>query len=168
MSGFASSTSVPVERSKIELDRLLAKHGATQRGTAHDDEAGFAVVFFALSSRQIRLQIPLPKVEEFAKRPDPYWAGHFKAVTNDQKFKNWEQACRTRWRCMLLIVKAKLELIEMKLSTVDREFLADITLPDGRSVGEWLKPGIEQAYMGGKMPPMLGMGSGPVEGELEP
>ena len=35
---FAEGTSVPVERSKAELDGLLAKHGASQRAMGSDDE----------------------------------------------------------------------------------------------------------------------------------
>lgn len=157
---FAESTTVPLERSKLELDRMLQKHGATQRGLAHDDDNGFAIVFFSLAGRQIRLQIPLPKVENFRldhnRRPR----------TREAMIAKWEQACRTRFRAIVLITKAKLELIEMGLSSVDREFLADITLPDGRSVAEFLKGGLDEAYLSGRMPPMLGMGSRtPAEGE---
>jgi hypothetical protein len=185
MSGsiFAANTSVAVDRTKVELERLLVKHGAAQYGTAHDDANGFALVYFALGGRQIRLQIPIPKLDAW---PDPKrsdysqakglkkcpqsWNRMGESARAQWVREQWEQACRTRWRCMLLIVKAKLELIGMQLSTVDREFLADITLPDGRSVGELLRPGIEQAYMSGKMPRMLGMGPSAgddVEGVLE-
>lgn len=177
MSGsiFAAHTAVAVDKTKGELERLLVKHGAAQYGTAHDDANGFAVVYFALANRQIRLQIPIPKLDSW---PDPKvsyqkntpqgWVRWGEASRAQWVRAQWEQACRTRWRCMLLIVKAKLELIGMKLSTVDREFLPDITLPDGRSVYEWLKPGIEKAYLGGAMPRMLGMGSSDVvDGEFK-
>jgi hypothetical protein len=175
---FAEHTSVAVEKSKAELERLLVKHGAGQYGTAHDDASGFALAFFTLGGRQIRLQIPIPKPDAFADPKLLSWqnkrAGHVTPQTWDRLGEvsrtqwvraQWEQACRTRWRCMLLIVKAKLELIGMKLSTVDREFLADITLPGGQSVGEWLRPGIEKAYLGGHMPPMLG--AAPIDAEFK-
>jgi hypothetical protein len=179
MSGsiFAAKTEVGVDKSKAELERLLVRHGAAQYGTAHDDANGFAVVYFALGGRHIRLQVPLPKFEEW---PDPKLASYRQKKKTPQSWDRWAeatrvswvrdqwgQACRTRWRCMLLIVKAKLELIGMNLSTVEREFLADITLPDGRSVGEWLRPGIDKAYLGGHMPPMLGMGSSVIDGEFK-
>lgn len=41
---YAAGTTVPVERSRAELDKILAKHGATQRGVVQDDEAGRAAV----------------------------------------------------------------------------------------------------------------------------
>lgn len=169
MTTFAENTSVSVERTKVELDKLLQKHGATQRAMGHDDENGRAVVVFSLGGRQIRMQIPLPKRQEF---PPPAAASWQTKLSTPRSWGTWsvarrkewvdeqlEQRSRTRWRCMLLIVKAKLELIELKMSTVEREFLADIALPDGQTVGEWLKPGIEAAYLGGHMPPLLGMGA---------
>ncbi len=184
---FAAHTSVAVDRTKSELERLLVRHGAGQYGTAHDDVNGFALVYFALGGRHIRLQVPIPRLDALAdpklgawenKRKNKavpgasrhrgsHWDRWSEAKREQWVREHWEQACRTRWRCMLLIVKAKLELIGMQLSTVDREFLADITLPDGRSVGEWLRPGIEKAYLGGQMPPMLGTGPGTIDATLD-
>jgi hypothetical protein len=170
---FAAHTSVAVDKTKGELERLLVKHGAAQYGTAHDDLNGFAVVYFALAGRQIRLQIPIPKLTDWPDPKSRSWQTKLKTPQAWDRWgetsraewvrREWEQACRTRWRCMLLIVKAKLELISLKLSTVEREFLPDITLPDGRSVYEWLKPGIEKAYMGGGMPRLLGAGADDAE-----
>jgi hypothetical protein len=173
---FAEGTAVSVEKSKTELERLLVKHGAKQYGTAHDEENGTAVVYFKMSDRHIRLTIPVPPLTDW---PDPTKLDFEQKKKTPRTWNRmsvegrktyvrlqWEQACRTRWRCMILIVKAKLEHIALGMSDVQREFLADITLPDGRSVAELLKPALEQAYLGGKMPPLLGAG-GVVEGELE-
>ncbi len=174
---FAAHTSVAVDKTKGELERLLVRHGAGQYGTAHDDVNGFALVYFALGGRHIRLQVPIPRLDAWPDPKQPSYRTKLKTPQSWDRWaeatriqwvrEQWEQVCRTRWRCMLLIVKAKLELIGMKLSTVDREFLADITLPDGRSVGEWLRPGIEKAYLGGKMPPMLGTGPSTIDATLD-
>lgn len=180
---FADGTSVSVEKSKVELERLLVKHGAKQYGSAFDEEGGLAIVHFKMADRHIRLQIPIPTLTNW---PDPTKANYQQPRDDRGQRKatprtwdrmgvesrkawvrtQWEQACRTRWRCMLLIVKAKLELVGMKQSSVEREFLADIVMPDGRSVAELLKPAIERAYLDGRMPPLLG--AGVVEGEIEP
>ena len=48
----------------------------------------------------------------------------------------WEQACRQRWRALLLIIRAKLEAAEAGISTLETEFLANIVLPDGRTAGQ--------------------------------
>jgi hypothetical protein len=175
---FAEGTSVSVEKSKTELERLLVKHGAKQYGTAHDEENGTAVVYFKMSERHIRLTIPVPPLTDWPNPNQSSWQSEAKhkpprtwdrmSVEGRKTYVRlqWEQVCRTRWRCMILIVKAKLEHIALGMSDVQREFLADITLPDGRSVAELLKPAIDRAYLDGKMPPLLGAG-GIVEGELE-
>jgi hypothetical protein len=59
---FAENTSVPVERSKAELERLLAKYGA-------------AVTQFELRARLIRVTLPLA-VEPLPVRSD--WWNHFR------------------------------------------------------------------------------------------
>ena len=70
----------------------------------------------------------------------------------------WEQACRQRWRALLLIIRAKLEAVESGLTTLESEFLANIVVPDGGTVGQWLAPQVEEAYATGRMPPMLEAG----------
>ena len=51
-----------------------------------------------------------------------------------------EQACRQRCRALLLIIRAKLEAVESGMTTLESEFLANILLPDGGTVGQWLSP----------------------------
>jgi hypothetical protein len=70
--------------------------------------------------------------------------------------KQWEQGCRARWRQLYLLVKAKIEAVSIGLSTVEREFLADVYLPDGRTVGEALAPQLAEAYANGTFPRLLG------------
>lgn len=66
------------------------------------------------------------------------------------------QEARRKWRMMLMIVKAKLEFVSDGGSTIEREFLADVLLPDGQTAGEWLAPQLRQSYNTGGMPPLLG------------
>ena len=58
----------------------------------------------------------------------------------------WEQACRQIWRVLLLVLKAKFNVIEMECSTFEAEFMANILLPDNRTVGETVLPMIEKSY----------------------
>lgn len=156
---YAEGTSVSVEKSKAELDALLTKYGAAQRFMAADDERGEAIVGFTMSGRQVKLRLPLPKRDEkrFTKNPRSPWRDRPK----DQAHRAWEQACRERWRAMVLLVKAKLETIALGLSTVEREFLADVRLLDGRTVHETLEGVIGEMYERGTMPALLlGPGKG--------
>lgn len=153
MNLYAASTSVSIEKSKGELERLLVKHGATRYGIAHHEEG--AQVSFILSGHHVCVSVPLPPPAAYPN-PDPTQDDYSNKAKTPRDWNRWnvnqrkrwieeqrnridaqrDQASRQRWRCILLIVRAKLELIEMKLSTVEREFLADITLNDGRTVLE--------------------------------
>jgi len=117
-------------------------------------KANMAVIGFTMSGRQIRFLLPLPdkSAKEFWYTP-----GRGQRRADDAAHTAWEQACRSRWRALYLIVKAKLEAVEAGISTVEREFLYDIVLPDGRTAGEWIAPQIEMAYQTGQMPAMLPM-----------
>lgn len=152
---YAKGTSVAVDKTRTELERLLSKHGATQRMLGSDDDTGFAFVVFRLSDRHVRLRIPLPRRDEKRFRVD----GRGYTRSAEKVYSAWEQACRERWRTLLLLVKAKLEAIQLGLSTVEREFLADVYLPDGRTVHEALVEDLQSAYTNGTMPKLLGPGS---------
>ena len=64
--------------------------------------------------------------------------------------------CRKRWRALLLIIRAKLEAVESGITTLESEFLANIVLPDGGTVGQWLAPQIDAAYATVRLPLMPG------------
>lgn len=157
---YAKDTSVSVEKSRAELDKLLSAHGATQRLIGVDDVAGIAFAGFSLGGRQVRVRVPLTTVRDIEKGPKPRtWF----SKREDQR-RAWvrdelEQRHRTRWRALLLLTKAKLEAIQMGVSTVEREFLADVSLPDGRSVHEALAADLERAYLTGAPPRLLGTGA---------
>jgi hypothetical protein len=160
---YAADTSVSVEKSRAEIDALLQKHGAEQRIVGSDDRAGLALVLFTIAQRQVRLQVPLPKLEDFPRRNEQPrgWYSWSEGRRGDWRRKAFEQACRSRWRAVALLIKAKLEAIQIGISTPEREFLADIALPDGRTIHSALKAGLAEAYEGGKMPPLLGIGDPP-------
>lgn len=129
---YAKGTSVPVSRSKSELDRLLEKAGAQRRVIGSDDQAGSAFAAFVLEGYEVRLLVPLPKRDEkrFVFLPSSSW----RRRTDKQRMAAWEQACRERWRGLVLLLKAKLHAISLGVSTAEREFLADIQIgPRGTS-----------------------------------
>lgn len=156
---FAEGTSVPVEKSKAELGALLARHGAQQTGFFEDREHGRALVIFKMADRQIRLSVRLPDPADkrFTRVKGQTW----KSRTAAQAQAAWEQACRESWRRVLLITKAKLEIVADGDSTLEREFLADVLLPDGRTVHEALADKLIAAYADGTMPPLLPAYGGP-------
>jgi hypothetical protein len=55
------------------------------------------------------------------------------------------------------VIKAKLEAVESRIAEFESEFLANIVLPDGQTVGKFMQPQVEKAYKTGKMPLLLPM-----------
>lgn len=131
---YAEHTRVPIAQTRTEIERLLSKHKASQYLTAVDEEHGRALVQFKLSNRVVKFELALPEKTWVAEK--------------------YQQALRQRWRALLLVLKAKLEAIENKISTFDSEFLAHIVVTDdGRTVGDVLAPEIERIYTRGLMLP---------------
>lgn len=145
---YAEKTSVSVAKTKADIEELVQKYGADQFISGFKDN--IAIVGFSLADRQVRFVLPLPDKAEFLYTP-----GRGQRRTDDAARAAWEQACRSKWRALYLVIKAKLEAVDAGISTIEREFLADIVLPDGQTAGDWMHPQIEQAYLTGNMPPLL-------------
>ena len=54
---------------------------------------------------------------------------------------------------------AQLGAVQSGITALESEFLANIVLPDGGTVGQWLASQIDEAYATGRMPPMLASAS---------
>ena len=149
---YAASTAVSVEKSRAEIEAILTRYGAKKFSYATDSERGLAVVQFEASDRFVRFTLKLPQRSE-----KQFWvtpARHHRR-SNEQAYEAWEQACRQRWRALLLAIKAKLEAVECKISTFEAEFMAHIVLPNGQTAGDWLAPQLAHAYDTGSMPATL-------------
>ncbi len=133
---YAQNTSVPIDRSKAEIGKILAKYGATS--FVYGEQGPLSVVAFEMAGRRIKFILPMP-------------------VMRDCKGENdFNQRSRARWRCLVLAIKAKLECVESGITTLEQEFMAHIVLPGGKTVGQAMGPQIAQAYLENKMPPLLG------------
>ena len=152
MSRFAENTSVSVEKSKAEIERVLQRYGAEQ--FIHGWDQHNAYIGFRMEQRQIKFVIPLPTkgAPVFTKTPERRMTR-----TADGALAAWEQACRQRWRALALVIKAKLEAVESGITEFEDEFLAHIVLPNGETAGEFLRPQIAMAYERKEMPKMLPM-----------
>ena len=152
---YAEGTKVSVEKSRAEVDTLLGKHGATQRAIALDDVAGLAQIVFVVQGRKYRLDVPMPQPPDtdavsnnpiLDEKPRGWWRW------DDEHRQRWitqqmEQARRERWRAIVLVFKAKFELVDIGISTIEKEFLGDMVLANGdtmnRAVGEAIKHSLE-------------------------
>lgn len=150
---YAEGTDVPIERSRVELETLLRNHGAWQITIGWDYDAQRGAVVFRLRDRFVRLTVQVPPRTAFAKDDKG------KPRTAEQVTRLVHAEERRKWRAMLLLCKAKLETISGGDSTFEREFLADILLGDGSTVGDIAPAQIAEAYASGA-PTMRLLGSG--------
>lgn len=145
---YASTTTVTPERSRAEIERVLTRYGATS--FAYGWQQGSAVIAFRAHDRHVRFTLPIPTADD----------AQFERVggrkrTPAQRAQAAAQVERSRWRALLLVIKAKLEAVESGIVTFEDEFLAHTMLPDGTTVGEWAEPQLAAVYSAGTMPALM-------------
>jgi len=149
MTRYAENTTVSIERSKAEIEKMLRRHGANSFVSGWDEDTNIAQIMFRMENRHIRFTVPMHDLEEFTHTETG------RPRKTDAAWKAWEQAERAKWRSLYLVVKAKLESVESGIFTFEQEFLPHILLPNGQTVGEFIVPQIEVAYRTAEMPPLL-------------
>lgn len=148
---FAKTTQVPVERTKQELEHVLRRAGTTQVVSGHDTTTGVAFVQFGVEGRSVRLMLRFKPGSDREFTHDP--SG--KERTPEHAWRNWQQHTRTRWRQLLLIVKAKIEAVECGIATMEEEFLAQMVLPNSTTLGDALLPYLDEMRAKGLSPSFL-------------
>ena len=154
---FATQTTVPVEKTKADIEVVMRRYGATSFASGWDQERAF--IQFDCKERRLRflMNLPNPSDEQFTTyRRSPQ--GNLLSRTPDAASGLWEQACRSKWRSLLLVIKAMLEAVEAEIVSFEDAFSPYMVLPNGSSVADWIGPQIAAAYSTGKMPPMLALG----------
>jgi hypothetical protein len=114
---FARRTTVTVEKSRAEIERVVKRYGA--KGFVSGWQGNRVRIEFLARDRHIRMTMEEPEDT---------------------------QPKRSKWRSLLLLVKAKLEAVDAKITTFEEAFLGDIVMPDGRTVYEATKGPIKVAY----------------------
>src|SRR5262249_9224960 len=114
-------------------------------------EGDLNAISFKIQDRYVRILMPMPGRNDPALRKSEQ--GRQRTAAAQQSA--YEQAVRARWRALGLIIKAKLEAVAIGITTIEREFIADIVMPNNQTIGQWLQPQIEAAYQSGRMPPLL-------------
>ena len=122
---YAQDTSVPTERSKAEVEKLLSQAGATMFGYFQDTKS--AKLMCELLGRRIKLEVPI--------------------------FED-AQENRRQWRVLVIKVKCRLEELREGHS-IDEVFMPFILLPGGKTVAEHVIPKIENSYLENKAPQFL-------------
>lgn len=127
---FAETTKVPIGQTQNEIKARLRAAGADQ--LAVFEGADKSAVAFRLAGRFYRIDVPIAAEAKDAGQEE-----------------------RRAWRLLGLLMKSKLEAVREGATTVEREFLADLVLPDGQTVSQWAAPQLQVAYERGAMPTQL-------------
>lgn len=127
---FAEDTKVPVGQSQDSVKRLLKAAGAHQLAVYEATDR--SAVAFRIDGRFYRITVPIDTTTGVGQQEE-----------------------RRAWRLLLLLIKAKMEAVREGATTVEREFLADMLMPDGSTVAEWTAKPLELAYNKGEMPGQL-------------
>lgn len=139
---YAEGTSVSVERSQAEINKVLAKFGADQLINASSESPPAVLIGFRAQGKLIRFHLPMPVPSEYSG-------------TELQVEKQWAGECRRRWRALVLVLKAKLEAVQSGITTFEQEFYGHILLPGGMTVYEMTHKNVEKSLETGK-PPSFG------------
>lgn len=128
---YAYRTKVPVGQSKAEIEKILARFGAS--GFGYMTQGGSAIVMFEAQGRRIRFSLPAPK-----ERSEQAYAAEERRL----------------WRSLAMAIKSKLDIVRSGIATFEQEMLPYTMLPDGRTFHEWTEDNAS-ALSAGNMPPML-------------
>lgn len=158
---YAKGTKTTISTTEAEIKKLLRKYGA--ENFAIGEGSNRAQVAFEIDDRRIIIRMPLPPRDEkrftTTRRPVGDRGRHMKEVPRsaDAAANLWEQACREKWRALLLCIKAKLEGVESGVETIEQAFFAHLVLPSGETMSEWAERAeVSNQLRAGKMPPLLG------------
>lgn len=136
--GYAQDTQVPVERSRAEIERMLRNYGAKSFQSGWNETHGSAYVAFEIQKRQVQFTLPIPSADDkrFAKD------GNKKTRTPEGRERAAEKEQRRRWRCLALLVKAKLEGVESGIVGFEEEFLGAFVVA-GQTIAAHLVPRLD-------------------------
>lgn len=141
---YANNTTVSVEKSQQEVQAILRKYGANKFGTMEDHEKAY--IMFGYNNLMIQISVDLPVKENVSSTPTG------RKRKENQIDQLYEQSIKQRWRSLVLLVKAKLVAVSEGLTTIEKEFLGDIVMADGRTISMKVLPQIKKMAETGKMP----------------
>lgn len=154
MAKYAEGTTVSAINSRLEIEKIILKYAGQGAEFAYMQRDGFADIVFAAHGRRVRFTLPLPTREEAAK--GAMRRGDWRVCADAGRIAAWrEKESMRRWRCLVLAIKAKLEVVESGIATFEEEFLAHIVNPAGITVYQAIKNAEDGSRL---LPPVPGDG----------
>jgi hypothetical protein len=174
VSRYAEGTSVSVERSRAEVEKTLQRYDASGFGYAWDrreevtpakctlgrckdrpiadclrehqwqvdkerrEVRELVHITFKLKERVVRLDVPMPTEREAGSQA------------------KLDAATRQRWRALVLVLKAKLEAVASGISSLESEFLANMVMKNGMTIGQAMLHRLPEVVESGRLLPPAG------------
>lgn len=150
MPRYAENTKVASSRSRDEIERTLARYGAT--GFVYGWHERDAMIAFEMQQLRIRFVLPMPQPDD----PEITETPTGRERSQSQQREMLDKATRQRWRALALAIKAKLEAVESGISQFEEEFLAHIIVPGTNwTVGDDVIKRIQHGYSSKESTPLL-------------
>jgi hypothetical protein len=118
MPRYAKNTTGPVARSKQKIEELLVSYGIEESFWGRSPRGDG--VGWKYKGKVYKKNVPMPS-------------------RDDKTEKQYEQEMRQRWRILYMTLKMKFEEIEAGVESFEDPFLAQMCLPDGSTVGEFMR-----------------------------
>lgn len=125
---YAARTAVPIAQTRADIEAALRKHGAEAFGFSQDGAS--AIIAFRLKGLSYRFSMTVDT--------DP-------------------RKARSKWRALLLVVRARLESVAAGIETFEEAFLANTVTQGGETVWERAKPELIEAWRLGTAPRALSL-----------
>jgi len=118
MARYAKNTSVPIARSKQKIEELLVSYGIEESFWGRSPRGDG--VGWKYKGKVYKKNVPMPSKD-------------------DKTEKQYEQEMRQRWRILYMTLKMKFEEIEAGVESFEDQFLAQLCLSDGSTVGDFMR-----------------------------
>lgn len=126
---YADGTTVSVERTVGEILATLKGYGCSTYAHAVVNE--LHQIVFVHEGNSYKMHIVPPDIHDYVKTE----TGRLRK--KEAIDREYDQEYRRRARVLLIAIKAKLEMVSIGQSSVEKEFLGDLVLPSGRSMYQW-------------------------------
>lgn len=118
MARYAKNTSVPVARSKQRIEELLKSYGIEESFMGRSPRGDG--IGWKYKGKVYKMSVPVPSKDNKTE-------------------KQYEQELRQRWRILFMSMKMKFEEIDAGVISFEDQFLAQMSLPDGSTVSDFMK-----------------------------
>lgn len=149
MKRFAEGTKVPIDQTRLELMILVRERTGSEAQVFTRD--GRPTVVFEYKRRMYLIDVPaIDPTDEAVTRTERGRPRTGEALKNAIEAEE-----RRIWRALLLVVKAKFEMLRAVPVTFEQEFMPHLVLPNRLTVSEHFGPMIEEAVASSALPTSL-------------